>query len=234
MSKCMTFVAVVCVSSLFLVVGASADVITPVSATVSSEFSWEYRSLYGYGVNLAVDMINGSGLALGTGGADDTHADPTNPGYPADGSWHRTEWLATGSLVPDKPDNSPWAVFDLGRSCNLTATRIWNSSEANNFNLGVAEMEVLVSADNVNFTSLGMYYPREAINAGAEPAQDLALAANGVRYVKFNNMLNYGCSWGGTGFDEVRFVGAIPEPSALILVATAGFGLLAYAWRKRK
>lgn len=40
-------------------------------------------------------------------------------------------------------------------------------------------------------------------------------------------------AWGRTNWDYVN-VNAVPEPSTFVILTTALFGLLAYAWRKRK
>ena len=57
-----------------------------------------------------------------------------------------------------------------------------------------------------------------------------------VAFLNSNGVLTgaLGATGGSTfGIDNVRF-SAVPEPSTFVLLGTGLFGLLAYAWRKRK
>ncbi len=76
----------------------------------------------------------------------------------------------------------------------------------------------------------------EAISGSVGP-----VTFSGVRMVAGNDMVGlvYGNSTGTNhpaySFDNVTISAApIPEPSTLVLLATGLFGLLAYAWRKRR
>jgi hypothetical protein len=54
--------------------------------------------------------------------------------------------------------------------------------------------------------------------------------------MSFDSFVIRSCNQGTNGnFDTIQFATSpIPEPSALVLVLTSAFGLLAYAWRKRR
>ena len=113
---------------------------------------------------------------------------------------------------------------------------IWNSGYFNDRGIASTTVYYSLGADNswsatgqvVTFTQA----PSQSTINVQERTLDLP---TGVDAIKFDAITGFG--GGYVGFNEVRFVGtasAIPEPSALVLLAVGLIGLLAYAWRKRR
>ena len=188
----------------------------------------------------AASLSNGSGL---TGGLHDNN--PFN-------MWMNSDATA----VSQASVNAQWLIFDLGGTYDLTSSHIWNYNEVTAWadpvtyptyypfwaqRRGVYEMEVSVSADKTTWTSLGLKY-LTAANGQADPGQDVALTAAGVRYVKFD--INKNQTWSGVwtsdgsppnpdtdyyvGLSEVQFTGT-PEPATMLLL-----GLGSLILRRRK
>ena len=126
--------------------------------------------------------------------------------------------------------NGAEAVYDLGASFDLAEIVIyggWNDGGRDQQNL-----DILVSADNASFTSLGATLGG---NSGAgDPishrnsiTDDSGTLASGVRFIK----LEFGSVENGyVGYTEID-VFAVPEPSTTALL---GLGGLALILRRRK
>ena len=164
-------------------------IVTPTVNSFSSAF----------GPRVPGHLVDGSGLTAGPSGilgaADSTH------GNDVDSSM----WYSDPFLTP--PDTTPWVVLDMGGEYDLQTTRLWqfNQSPYGFTVYGAAEVEVSVSVDNTNFTSLGSVFPLRAGGTNGEPAQDFSTAANKLRYVKLQIWTSFGGAQ-ATGLSEVRLV----------------------------
>ena len=179
---------------VFLAGSGNAEVVTGIAhidgvaiEAVSSEYTADPRH--------AVNIVNGAGLDINTG----FHTNAVDGG---------TMWLSNGD-----PANQ-WVIMDLGALYDLATVRVWNYNELYNeetLNRGVQSMDILVSADNVTYNYV------KTINLARAPGVDnvdfseiFNLVANGVRYVKFDNLLNYG-SYFAVGLSKVRFGLSVPK-----------------------
>ncbi|MBN2293195.1 MAG: hypothetical protein JXM70_12260, partial [Pirellulales bacterium] len=109
-------------------------------------------------------------------------------------------WLSAGvNNDSSKPtDRDPYLVFDLGRPRDLAVVKIWNYNEVNLTKRGIKQLDILVSPTGKpdSFKKLGTYTLDEANNPsdssrGAGSAQMLNLAAENVRFVKFDILSNH-------------------------------------------
>lgn len=163
-----------------------------VTPTVNSYSSY-------FGPRTPQHLVDGSGLTAGPSGilgaADSTH------GNDVDSSM----WYSDPFLTP--PDTTPYVVLDMGGEYDLQTTRIWqfNQSPYGFTVYGAAEVEVSVSVDNTNFTSLGSIFPTRASGINGEPAQDFSTPATKIRYVKLQIWTSFGGAQ-ATGLSEVRSV----------------------------
>ena len=148
------------------------------------------------GARKAEYIVDGSGL--------DFVAPGTHRNFP----WG-TMWLSrTGEVISDQ-----YLIFDLNGTYELTGVRIWNYNEnalGDYTSRGVNEMEILVSADNSTYASLGIFNLSQA--SGIEDvdfSEKIPVTVNGVRYVKFDINSNLGDS-SYVGLSEVRFIATVP------------------------
>ncbi len=185
---------------------------------------------------IAIHMVDGSGVAAGASGVVGAY-DSTVSSSP-----NGTMWLN----VDNSTDPQPVLIFDLNGFFDLKIVRLWNYNEGGgNQANGVQTFEIAVSADNVNYTVLGTQTMNEASGADGEPAQDFAVAAPGIRYVRLHLLSNYGA--GRFGLSEVRFEGIPDTPvvtrqpknvtqpagtTASFTVTASGSPTLIYRWRK--
>lgn len=168
-----------------------------------------------------------------------------------------TMWLSSGvGFRPNsKNDYAPWLLFDLGRPVNLRSMRIWNYNEVNLTQRGVKDFE-LVALDRADPDAPGRLLGRFSLaqaagaKAGAAnqspPSQSLAVAGDGVRFVKLVIRSNHaGVVYPAApespdnafvGFSEVRFYEATDgrerEVGGVVVAAASselaeGFGRLA-------
>ena len=194
-----------------------------------------------FGPRVAQHIVDGSGLTVGPSGilgaADSTHGNDVNASM----------WYSDPFLTP--PDTTPFVVLDLGAAYDLQTARLWQfNQEPYGFTVyGAAEVEISVSSDNTNYTSLGSVFPTRAGGTNGEPAQDFSTPTNGVRYVKLQIWISFGGAQ-ATGLSEVRFVvnsntappvitgqpqnlNATNGGTATFTVATVGPTPITYHWR---
>ncbi|MBI4661616.1 MAG: Ig-like domain-containing protein [Verrucomicrobia bacterium] len=172
------FARLAVISGLIAVVGAlslRAEFIQPVAVLASN------------GEATQDALINGLGL--------------DNPGPGSVQSIHSREnaemWSVVGSIKAD-------AVFDLGKTVDLTKVYVWNFNVTDNTDRGMKDVEVLVSPDanmtNANFTAIAVVTLKE----GGEAAQSFNVVGTNVRLVKLKGITNWGHGW-SVGLAEVRF-----------------------------
>ena len=203
---------------LIPVAQSSADIVTPVSATPSSEFA------------AAVNLINGSGLS-GVGPVEtQLHDNDENH------MWQTFAGTSIGETVE----------FELDANYDLSSALIWqyNGLNAN----GMPELdreidgfELAVSPDLVSpFVSLGTFNLAPALDqlVGGfnEPAQMFNLdGADDARRLKLTilSIQGGGLGDGSAGLSEVRFVTVVPEPMTCTLLAMGGLSLIRTRRRRR-
>ena len=199
------------------------EVVTPVAAYATSQFN----------TSAASRMIDGSGLDVdGAGGLHDNSGGAFTmwTAGPLDGGLGGP--YGSPPVVADQE-----VVFDLGEVQELSGALVWNHNQANLTGRGIDEMEILLSLDSdpltASFTSLGTYFLTEA-NGVSEGAQWLSFAGT-ARLVKFDiQSVHSGLTSDYVGLSEVRFVGAIPEPSSTVLVLVSCLGLSLVATRRTR
>ena len=166
------------------------------------------RILDGSGLGCTSDDF-GCALAGASGGAHSSNPDGT--------SWSIAGIGYACGFADDDP--SPWVIFDLGGVYDLERIRVWNYNERGGYSKrGVKDLEILVSADNAQFTSLGPFALARAPEAeNADFSQHLSLGdkAQRVRYVQFLILSNHngadyknrkpGPDWSMVGLSEVKF-----------------------------
>jgi hypothetical protein len=106
-------------------------------------------------------------------------------------------WSGVGSIKAD-------VTFDLGKTVDLTKVYIWNYNVANNTDMGMKEVEVLVSSETdmatANFTGIAVIHLKE----GGAGVQVFEVVGTTVRLVKLRGISNWGHGW-AVGLAEVRF-----------------------------
>ena len=201
----MTMMLMLSVAVLLVAATAQAAFITGVTI---EDFSNEQNNTQ-FAAN---NIINGNGFNATAG----THTS----------AWDPNNWQ-TGSGEADE-----WITFDLGAAYDLESVSIWNFNRGGYTNLGIAQMDVLVSSDNTNWTTvLTDQTLTQASGLNTYAGEVVTLSATGVRYVKFDVDTIFNSSPGGpqVGLSEVRFV---PEPATMSLLGIGG--LLALVRRRRK
>lgn len=184
-------IAALCLSAPRWVL-ADASIITPVSATASSNYG---PTPYQYGPQW---LIDGSGLT-GTGPTA-THTNVNSPNL----FWHSN----TGIVVPNQ-----WIEFDLGDTYNVSNTLIWQLAQSGLTTRGIQTFTMSVAGEDRIFTAVSTTNLNIATGGANEPVQIRPLVASEVRYVKFSIGSNWGAS-GIVGLSEVRFEGTpvVPIP----------------------
>ena len=151
-----------------------------------------------FGSRSPTNLLNGSGLALGPSGilgaADSTHGNDT------EGSM----WYSNPYITP--ADTSPVVTFDFGGLSDLLTTRLWQYNQPGGFTIyGAKHINISVSTNNTNYTSLATIIPLRAGGTNGEPAQDFATVVSGIRYVRLQ-ITNTFAGVAASGLSEVRFI----------------------------
>jgi len=142
---------------------------------------------------------------------------------------------------PNDNDSDPEIVFDVGSTQYIEALQVWNYNESGDYRWrGANDVEILISTDNVNFTSLGTTNFAVAPGvSGFDYSQFFVLNSN-TRYVKLDIASNHGAPDSFIGLSEVKFfagqplVAVIPEPSTFLIWALGLIGLAWCASRRRR
>lgn len=151
-----------------------------------------------------------------------------------------TMWLnqgTFGNVPPEQFDTDPFIVFDVGAETSLDRVVIWNYNEAlpgrdDLLNRGIKTADILVAGDDLVFTTL-IEAQELTIAPGTDDVdfgQAIDLAGVTARYIKLDNLVNFGNNENFVGLSEVQFY-AVPEPGALTLLAMSSLLLL---FRRRK
>lgn len=135
-----------------------------------------------------------------------------------------TMWLSGGiGYTPGVNDRSPSLTFDLGAPQALTTVRVWNYGEGHVRDLrsrGTKSLRILTGPTTEALEPRGTF--ELARDNGQGRAQELALAAPGTRFVKFEFLANHtGVTFpaagdppdnGFVGLAEVQFLSAAGTP----------------------
>ena len=205
--KTESLLVMVCMACAFI---CEAELLTPMDASASS---------YALEVTHPTKLINNSGLSLPVS-TNSTHF------FRGDELF----WVSGAGIK----DTTGWLAFDLGETKRIESAVIWQYNEEYFENRGVKDFDVLVSSDNVNWSTIlsNQYLDRPPMNQ--RMLQEVQIFDFGTptnaRYVKIDILSNHGHS-SYTGLSEVKFIGtAIPEPTSAILIMLTG-GLLWFKTR---
>ena len=177
------------------------DTTSVVSVTASSEDSAPRG---------AINTINGSGISSG----GDLH-----------GNVHTQMWLSGNAAAPY------WIKFDLGSVHALDEMHIWNYNELNWPFVGMQDVIIEYSDDDVSWSPLASLKIQMAQEGGAAAgAVDAIVPFNGItaRYVMISSDPNGEDNWSNiheyVGLGEVRFYD-VPEPASLMLIGAGGLAV---------
>lgn len=197
--------------------GAQAAIVGAVGGTINAG---------GPGFGTLAETFNQAGLSAGyvSGVTDfDTYV----PGTSHSVIFNGFEWFS------ENPSNAANVTYDLGSVLNINKMALWNEEVA-----GIGLMSLLVSSDNVTFSSLAVgLMPTNNPLSSDYFADVFTFAATSFRYIQLDMT---GCPQEGGGFPscaigEVAFnsVAAVPVPASLPLLigALGGLGLIR---RRRK
>ncbi len=180
----------------------------------------------------ALKAIDGSGMAKGT-------ADDPSTWTVSSNAW-QDDWQGFSTPAAD----TTWAVLDLGGpTADLDRMYLWNVQEASALDRGVADFNIWHSnsptlappatsgtVTTYDFASGGWTQLGGTSNlpigtgVGDAGASFDVSGASGAQYIGIEILSNHGGN--RSGFAEVAFTTAIPEPSSIILVLAGGLGLL--------
>jgi hypothetical protein len=223
MLRFVTCLAVV-LSVLAIAMPVSAGFITGVTATAGST----------YGGNQASWMLYGAG-----GGMDET---PVTKASLMDNDVNGGGmWMSDGAPAPE----NKWVKFDFAAPAALSEMVIWNYNQNNPAGTNLWERglkNVLITySTGADTSGVGHTLFNDALNcasgaAGIGYTNAIPMPGGSVADVAAVKIA-YTTNWNGGdyyGLGEVGFTAATPEPGTIVLLTTGLFGLLAYAWRKRK
>jgi hypothetical protein len=189
-------------------------IISPVAATASSEFS----NVFDIG-----NTIDQSGLSMGfTSGVTDFDAYlATNPTHTLAAA--NFEWFTPEGVISATVD------YDLGGVYNIDRMALWNEESS-----GLGQLNILVSQDNVNFTTIGSNlspfdnpfanYPAEVFDIQDSLARYVRLEVSGCPQPDPGSFV--GCGIGEIAFSTRENIPPQPEPATILgLLAVSGLGL---------
>jgi len=142
-------------------------------------------------------------------------------------------WTSWAAEYHDPPDFlHEWIEWDLGATYTLSKVHVWNYNEGGYTDEGIKTLDIQkwtgTAWENAYTGLTWNQAPDNDAYAGFDQLFSTPITTSKIR---FANLVNYGSVW-GAGVSEVVFY-AVPEPSTLVLLVTAGLGLLACAWRRR-
>jgi large repetitive protein len=166
----------------------------------------------GFGTSL-VNTLNGNGLSALTLTATHTATIPSN-------SWVSAFGVLTGNVT-----------FNLGGLSVVDSFSFWNQNGGGPGaagSTGIQGVQVLTSTDGVSFAPLaGGPSVFAQVSGATGPPQIFTFAPVSATHFRFHILSDYGDT-AETGFAEVGFNNAIPEPStaALLALGVAALGCL--------
>jgi len=173
-------------------------------------------------------------------GASDSLADT---GIAADGSTRFGDWLTSstpGQII----------TYNLGGTYNVSDLLIWNYNQVGFTTVGANSVTILSSTTGLagSFSTVGtVQFDQVTITAPTgtaaqdtgdfndgydTPAQILPFDITDTHYVELVINSNWGFGGGVTGFNEVNFVGVVPEPSTFAMLGLGLLGLI--AWQRKR
>jgi len=164
-----------CLLLLALTTNLRAEFVQPVAVQASN------------GENVQDALINGLGFD------DSTLGSPESIHSPAQSEM----WSGIGSIKAD-------VTFDLGQTVDLTKIYIWNYNVQNNTDVGMKDVEVLVSSGTNITNSVFTGIAKIALREGLDSAQAFNVVGTSVRLVKLRGLSNWGQGY-SVGLAEVRF-----------------------------
>ena len=201
---------------LFTSANVSANtILSPIAALASNTFG------SGFGIG---NTINQSGLSSSfvSGVTDfDTYL-ATNPTHSV--AAFNNEWFTESGIHSAQVD------YNLGAIYNIDKLALWNEEFS-----GLGAFNLLVSSDNVNFSSLLSNIMPTNNPIGSDYLAQVFLLGTAAQYIRLDitNCPQAGGGFDGCGIGEVAFSvnqdnpSAVPVPAALPLMASglAAFGL---------
>lgn len=151
----------------------------------------------------------------------------THTVWPQDAAW-TSDWNA--------PIADQYITYDMGAQVNPATllVRIWNNNEPGWLHAGVRDLDILVSADNISFTSLGVSVLAQGPALNDVDYSEVFSFSPGspFQYVKFDVLANHGAAE-VVGLAEVKFYAdEIPEPASMLILAVGS--VLACRRRRRQ
>ena len=150
----------------------------------------------------------------------------THNWVPEDNEWWTAWDTATGSVL-----------FDLGGVYTVDKLALWNEDWS-----GLVELGISFSLDNINFTSIGTFFPTDNVYEQWYAADifDFGLFEGPMQYIRFDLVAAapdpYYPTHPTLSMGEVAFSVAepVPEPATILLFGTGALGLFGMRRKKRQ